>query len=133
MDGEEGFIQSPEVRSLTLNTKIDDQDPVAQSFIAGADVGVIGIEMATRRRNRFSGACEKERHRLFNRYFVRPLVTAPNTFMNVNGRGWPANKPGKAIERSDLSQSQIALIQKSDTMVYRVRSPEGGRCAFPWL
>ena len=26
------------------------------------------------------------------------------------------NKPGKAIERSDLLQSQIALIQKSDTM-----------------
>ncbi|MEM8651250.1 MAG: pyridoxamine 5'-phosphate oxidase family protein [Pseudomonadota bacterium] len=115
VDGEEGFIGSPDVRSLTLNTDIDDQDPLAQSFSAGTDVGVIGIEMATRRRNRFSGHMKKSD----TGYAINIRQTFGNCPQYIHEREWERvadNKPAKAINRSDLSQSQIALIQKSDTM-----------------
>ncbi|MEM8700231.1 MAG: pyridoxamine 5'-phosphate oxidase family protein, partial [Pseudomonadota bacterium] len=55
VDGPEGFATSPDPRRISLATELEASDPLAGSFRDGADVGVLGIELATRRRNRFSG------------------------------------------------------------------------------
>lgn len=55
IDGAEGFVTSPDPRRLELATVVDPEDPLAEAFSQGADIGVIGIELASRRRNRFSG------------------------------------------------------------------------------
>ena len=99
VDGEEGFIQSPDVRSLTLNTKIDDQDPLAQSFSAGADVGVIGIEMATRRRNRFSGHVKKS-DTGYSIDIRQTFGNCPQYIHEREWRGWPT------INREKQSNAQ---------------------------
>ncbi|MEC8573112.1 MAG: ferredoxin, partial [Pseudomonadota bacterium] len=48
VDGAEGFITSPDTKSLSLDTLIAPADPLAAAFEAGTDIGVVGIELHSR-------------------------------------------------------------------------------------
>ena len=115
VDGEEEFIQSPDNRSLTLDTHIDDQDPLAEAFNSGTEVGVIGIELASRRRNRFSGRV----HKTTKGYSIAIRQTFGNCPQYIHERAWTRvsqGTPAQAVIGTELSQLQIALIQRADTM-----------------
>ncbi len=53
--GEPGFLSTPDDRSLLVTTTPLVGDPIAQTLIPDADIGLLGIELATRRRNRLNG------------------------------------------------------------------------------
>lgn len=53
LTGRPGFVQSPDPTTLTVAATRD--DPAGQRLIAGAPVGLLGIELHTRRRNRANG------------------------------------------------------------------------------
>jgi len=55
LEGDEGFIASPDSHTLAIATSLDAEDPLAAAFGAETDVGLLGIELATRRRNRANG------------------------------------------------------------------------------
>jgi ferredoxin-NADP reductase/predicted pyridoxine 5'-phosphate oxidase superfamily flavin-nucleotide-binding protein len=55
LDGPPGFIQSPDARRLDITRRPDAEDPVAAAFGPGAAVGMLGIDLHTRRRNRING------------------------------------------------------------------------------
>jgi uncharacterized protein len=53
--GEPGFIQSPSARRLLVRAEPFPGDPLAHDWAVGAPLGLLGIELATRRRNRANG------------------------------------------------------------------------------
>ncbi len=53
--GPPGFVQSPDDRGLTFATGILPGDALQDSLSAGAELGLLGIELSTRRRNRVNG------------------------------------------------------------------------------
>ena len=53
--GPPGFIGAPNPLTLSLVAAIDPQDPAAACLAPGAPYGLIGIDFATRRRNRANG------------------------------------------------------------------------------
>jgi predicted pyridoxine 5'-phosphate oxidase superfamily flavin-nucleotide-binding protein len=53
LTGRPGFIQSPDPTTLTVAAERD--DPAGRRLTAGAPFGLLGIELATRRRNRANG------------------------------------------------------------------------------
>ena len=55
LDGPDGFVTSPDPGHLVIRSKPSPGDALEQAFSAGADVGILGIELATRRRNRVNG------------------------------------------------------------------------------
>jgi ferredoxin-NADP reductase/predicted pyridoxine 5'-phosphate oxidase superfamily flavin-nucleotide-binding protein len=55
LEGPEGFVTSPDPRRLVLATELDQQDPAISGFGAGSAIGLLGIELHTRRRNRMNG------------------------------------------------------------------------------
>lgn len=55
LSGRPGFMTSPDPKHLALATRPDPQDPAAASLADGAAVGLLGIELHTRRRNRMNG------------------------------------------------------------------------------
>lgn len=55
LTGEEGFVAAPDPASLRLAARPVPGDALEGSFQVGADVGLLGIEFATRRRNRVNG------------------------------------------------------------------------------
>lgn len=53
--GAPGFVQSPDARHLVIGALPRADDPVSAAMVAGAPVGLLGIEPQTRRRNRMNG------------------------------------------------------------------------------
>jgi uncharacterized protein len=53
--GSPGFIASPDPRTLRIDAVPDRNDPAAPWFRQGAAIGLLGIDLATRRRNRANG------------------------------------------------------------------------------
>lgn len=55
LEGPPGFAHSPEARELRLDRLPEVGDPGAEGIVAGAAIGLLGIELETRRRNRMNG------------------------------------------------------------------------------
>ena len=115
IEGEDLFIQSPDPKSLTLTTQIDPHDPLAQTLSDGADIGVIGIELATRRRNRLSGRTRRTASGL--------AIDVRQTFGNcpqyISERDWwrVERTPAIGAATSDrLSPDQIMRVREADTL-----------------
>lgn len=53
--GKPGFIESPGTTRLIVSTTLDPNDPITAGAKDGAAIGLLGIELHTRRRNRMNG------------------------------------------------------------------------------
>jgi predicted pyridoxine 5'-phosphate oxidase superfamily flavin-nucleotide-binding protein len=53
--GKPGFITSPTAQSLEIDAALDPSDPASEGFGGGCAIGLLGIELHTRRRNRVNG------------------------------------------------------------------------------
>ncbi|MCG8594759.1 MAG: pyridoxamine 5'-phosphate oxidase family protein [Kiloniellales bacterium] len=58
--GAEGFVTSPDPRTLVIDARPVPGDALEGRLTAGADLGILGIEPATRRRNRVNGRIAKD-------------------------------------------------------------------------
>ncbi len=55
MTGSPGFVGSPDPRTLTIAGRPDSEDPASEGLAQGRAIGLLGIELHTRRRNRMNG------------------------------------------------------------------------------
>jgi predicted pyridoxine 5'-phosphate oxidase superfamily flavin-nucleotide-binding protein len=55
LTGPAGFVHSPDPASLRVEALPDPADPAAAGFAPGREIGLLGIDLATRRRNRANG------------------------------------------------------------------------------
>ncbi|MET1080779.1 MAG: pyridoxamine 5'-phosphate oxidase family protein [Pseudomonas sp.] len=55
LEGPAGFIQTPDARTLRLDGRFEADDPAAAGLAPGAAIGLLGIELHSRRRNRVNG------------------------------------------------------------------------------
>ena len=53
--GAPSFVRSPDPRTLSITAQLDQRDPLQAALYDGAAVGLLGIELHTRRRNRMNG------------------------------------------------------------------------------
>lgn len=115
LDGPEGFIRSPDATTLTLDGAPDPQDPLAAVLTSGTDIGMLGIELATRRRNRMNG--------VFRRHGDAFAIDVRQSFGNcpqhIHEREWlrVSKDDVPAAQRSSaLSADQMARISSADTL-----------------
>lgn len=55
LEGPAGFVSSPDPRQLLIDCHPASDDPAAPGLAAGGAIGLLGIELHTRRRNRING------------------------------------------------------------------------------
>lgn len=55
IEGKPGFAHSPEPQTLQLDVNLDPRDPCSAGLLDGNAVGLLGIELHSRRRNRLNG------------------------------------------------------------------------------
>ncbi|WP_194789499.1 pyridoxamine 5'-phosphate oxidase family protein [Pseudomonas sp. UFMG81] len=55
LEGPQGFVSSPDPRQLRIDTQVPADDPAATGLANGGAIGLLGIELHTRRRNRLNG------------------------------------------------------------------------------
>jgi hypothetical protein len=115
LDGPEGFVSAPDPGTLVLGAAPDPEDPLAGNLTEMADIGVLGIEFETRRRNRLSGRIRTDAGGLT----IDVRQSFGNCPQHICPRRWRRALPTARAEthRSDrLSEEQITRIGTADTL-----------------
>jgi predicted pyridoxine 5'-phosphate oxidase superfamily flavin-nucleotide-binding protein len=128
--GAPGFVAAPDPRTLHIAVARDAGDPATPAFVAGAPFGLLGIELATRRRNRANGtiASADERavvvavHQSFGNC---PQYIHPRELSHV-----PTVAPPPAEPLAQLDADAQRLLARADTFFVatsaRTTEPTGG-------
>ena len=130
LEGDPGFIDSPDPAMLRIRALPAADDPAAGMVRVGDEIGFLGIDFATRRRNRANGIVSSRdaagfavavRQSFGNcpQYIQRRLIVRADTVA------------GPARELSSLDNEARSLIQRADTLFVASRSradvgPAGG-------
>lgn len=115
LDGPEGFVTSPDAKTLTVAMTPDPQDPLTAALTGGTDIGMLGIELATRRRNRLSGTLRSNG----TSYTIDVRQSFGNCPQYIHERNWqrvPAGTSQPPAQSDALNSDQIARIQAADTL-----------------
>lgn len=115
LDGPDGFVRSPDAKTLTLDTTPDPQDPLADALTNGTEIGMLGIELASRRRNRLSGTFRASG----TGYAIDIRQSFGNCPQYIHERTWrrtPSGDPAPASRTTALTDAQIARIHAADTL-----------------
>ena len=125
LTGEKGFMQSPDPATLRIAALPAADDPAAPGFVTGAEIGLIGLDFTTRRRNRANGRLSAVDDGLT----VRIAQSFGNCAQYIQTRT-PTPRAAAQTGREDLDaldDDARALMASSDTFFVASRSrPEVG-------
>ncbi|MEM7159329.1 MAG: pyridoxamine 5'-phosphate oxidase family protein [Myxococcota bacterium] len=115
--GTPGFVRSPTPTTLHVDARPDAADALADALVPGVDVGLLGIELATRRRNRINGrimsgevgALEVQVGQSFGNC---PKYITPRTWQAVARPG----SPPSAERHATLDARLTRWIEGADTL-----------------
>lgn len=114
LEGEDGFIASPDPRTLTVAARLGAGDPLAATLGAGSDIGLLGIELATRRRNRLNGVIRP----VGDAFAIEVRQSFGNCPQYIHEREWrrvAPSPPPEAVVSDRLDAGQRARIRAADT------------------
>jgi hypothetical protein len=134
LTGRPGFVQSPDRVTLHIGVQPDAGDPAAEALVQDREIGILGIDFSTRRRNRANG-------RIVRRDVDGITVAVSQSFGNC-----PQYIQRRVIEaaRVDLAQATSnpaesftrldagarAAIERADTFFVASRSRAGRGSAY---
>lgn len=116
LDAQPGFIQSPDARRLDINRRPDAEDPVDAGVAPGAAVGMLGIDLHTRRRNRLNGHISELWENGFSVSVEHAFGNCPQYIQLRALKPLPSPTQRPAAQRlSALDDAAIATIRGADT------------------
>ena len=115
LEGPDGFVGSPDARHLVIRSAPASGDALEEAFGVGADVGILGIELATRRRNRVNGRIVGADPGTLAFRVDQSFGNCPQYIRERAWRRVEDEQPGVPVTGSRLSQAQRAWIERSDT------------------
>jgi hypothetical protein len=124
--GRPGFVQAPDAKRLKFAVRPIPGDPLAEGLAPGAQLGFLGIELHTRRRNRVNGHVVAADAAGFS---VEVDQSVGNCPQYIQGRefAWVRDATDlqpRAIEAlSSLDADARALIARSDTLFIATQAP----------
>ena len=120
VSGRPGFLTSPDAGTLEVGAVPLSGDPLREALEPGADVGVLGIQLETRRRNRISGRISAVRYDGFTIAVAQAFGNCPQY---IQTRTVEPDSDGcrsgldAAVTRSDRFDGPTrALVESSDTL-----------------
>ncbi|MGC4094366.1 MAG: pyridoxamine 5'-phosphate oxidase family protein [Polyangiaceae bacterium] len=132
VSGEPGFVLAPTPRALLVAASVVAGDPLADNLRPGAPLGVLGIQLETRRRNRANGRVSWVSERGFE-------LSVEQSFGNckqyIQART-PEARPASRVDRppqvggARLGARAVELLARCDTAFLATASAEaalGGR------
>ncbi len=123
LTGEKGFIRSPDPLTLRIGALTAADDPAVSTFRTGAEIGMIGLDFTTRRRNRANGRLVA----VDNGLSVQIAQSFGNCAQYIQTRApAPRAAAGAPAERLDrLDDAARAQIAAADTFFIASRSRAG--------
>jgi predicted pyridoxine 5'-phosphate oxidase superfamily flavin-nucleotide-binding protein len=115
--GAPGFAVSPDPKVLRIVARPLPGDPLAHALKVDADIGIIGLEFATRRRNRMNGVVSALTDDLFDVAVTQSFGNCPKY---IQARDWKmtpngARRDAKTVMSTSLAPRDRTLIARSDT------------------
>lgn len=111
LTGAPGFMQAPQADLLHIAAQPVAGDPLAGVLVPGADIGLLGIELPTRRRNRANGTLEPSAPGTLT---VRVDQSFGNCPQYIQQRAWstvptpPAGQPSRGTVLDAAAQQLVA-------------------------
>lgn len=112
-----GFIFSPNPQQLVIYAKPPPQDPLSEILRAGTQIGLLGIELHTRRRNRMNGWVEAISQESFTVRVQQSFGNCPK-YIQLRKIAWVDFNNSIArptIYSSRLNDQSRKIIQGADT------------------
>jgi predicted pyridoxine 5'-phosphate oxidase superfamily flavin-nucleotide-binding protein len=116
-----GFLRAPDTRHLKIRSLPPAQDPAAQGIRADSDVAILGIDLATRRRNRANGVILDADAQGFHVHVRQSFGNCPK-YIQRRSAECIAREPGAIETWQELPDSARALITGADTFFVASRS-----------
>lgn len=118
IDAEAGFITSPHSGQLDIAKLPDHEDPLGSALTPGAAVGLLGIDLHTRRRNRMNGRVRRLDERGFSVSVEQAFGNCPQ-YIQLRERiqsSLPAHTaPARAERMNSLDRAAADLVRSADT------------------
>ncbi|MCG2585041.1 pyridoxamine 5'-phosphate oxidase family protein [Massilia sp. TS11] len=125
LSGAPGFAQAIDARHLRIAALPAPADPFAAGLYEGAALGLLGIALPTRRRNRVNGRIDS-----LDREGITLAVeqTTGNCPQYITVRSWPGPPAGRAPAQalSALDADARALLARADTLFVASAAPGHG-------
>jgi len=117
LEGPEGFVTSPDPQQLLLAVQPDANDPAASGLQAGQAVGLLGIELHTRRRNRINGVIQQVSASglavaVEHSYGNCPKYIQARSYTHSSG---PLQQRAERENFTELNDRTTAMIRAADT------------------
>lgn len=113
--GGKGFIESPDPVTLKLNHQLDTNDPASTGLEVDGDIGILGIELHSRRRNRMNGHISQSRKDGFYINVEHSFGNCPQYIQLRNFQMVQDHQPAEPVWSNKLSDDARALIENADT------------------
>ena len=115
LEGEPGFVSSANPEYLEIKSRPAVGDALETSLTEDADVGILGIELATRRRNRVNGRIVRSAEGWLT-FAVRQSFGNCPQYIRARDNWFAQDTPDAQVTKgTELSSSQRRWIETSDT------------------
>lgn len=124
--GPPGFISSPDEHSLRITTYAQG-DPVVDSLAVGSEVGLLGLDLSNRRRNRANGVVSARDQRGFSLDIAQSFGNCPQ-YIQTRVIGVDPAPPGPIETFEGLDAEAAATVAGADTffVASRASGSQGG-------
>lgn len=113
--GQDGFITSPNQHSLVIDARPVPGDALEGALVAGADLGILGIELATRRRNRVNGHILDDGSGALDFAVDQSFGNCPQYIRERQWQRVEGGQAGTPAWSTNLTPSQREWISSADT------------------
>ena len=117
LTGDDAFIRSPDPRQLHIQTQLRPGDALEGALRAGAELGLLGIDLASRRRNRVNGRLTESDRSGMLFEVGQSFGNCPQHIRQRTLRRVTSSRQSCAVNRtSELTEHMRRWIQKVDTL-----------------
>ncbi|SIQ36602.1 hypothetical protein SAMN05880561_102948 [Rhizobium sp. RU33A] len=128
--GRPGFLHSPDPLLLAIEAGRDWADPAERGMENGDPIGLVGVDLVTRRRNRLNGTVQRQSDGRFEVGVVQSFGNCPRYIQSRHFefvRDPAGNTPTPAIISDELNEEACALIANADTFFVASFADQGGQ------
>lgn len=127
LTGPPGFVSSPDPRTLRIAAAPQAADPAASLLVAGAPIGLLGIEPPTRRRNRANGRIALSDREGISVAVEQSFGNCPQYIQSRDVRTVAVTEPCEIEPLDGLDSRAVELITTQDTFfVASSAGPQAG-------
>ena len=121
-----GFIATPDAKHLRVDASPRRGDPLCDGLVLGAELGLLGIEPATRRRNRMNGTVVALDEAGFDVRVDQSFGNCPQ-YIQSRAPRWVERVPAVSVELGPrLDAAAGRLIAQADTLFIASAAPGAG-------